>query len=281
MAAKTALAVSDALYLKPLLHGLTASSSPFSLAVDIPAQNALKFAQRSGDIRCAFLSPLDYARHGGEFRIVPGIAVSSSQPTDTIRLFVNSDVRNIHSLAVDIRMTSEIILAKIILSEKYRNASIKDVRFQVIAMLPNVDLMLQKADAALVVNLQPTVETSDKFPLDLVEEWNDLTELPYVHGFWVAREGDLTRDDIQNLLDAKQKGVEEIVTIAEDAALHPKASKETALTYLSSFSWELGATEQESVSEFFRYSFFYGALADIPDLNFFETSPSSERRESP
>ncbi len=121
---KSRLAVSNALYLKPLLFGLDRTDSPFDLIVDIPAQNALKFSQRSEGIRNAFLSPIDYARHGAEYCIVPHICVASSVPTNTIQLFIKSDLRKIDSIAVDIRYTSEIILAKIILEEKYHNDAI-------------------------------------------------------------------------------------------------------------------------------------------------------------
>ncbi|MBI4427558.1 MAG: hypothetical protein HY562_00390 [Ignavibacteriales bacterium] len=278
MVPKTALAVSDALYLKPLLDGFSAAASPFDLVVDIPAQNALKLAERRSNIKGAFVSPLDYARHGGDFRIVPGVAACSSQKTATLQLIVNSDVRNIGTLAVDVRVTSEIVLAKIILSEKYRNISMKQGSFQILPMLPDPDLMLQKADAALVVNFQPTVESGTKYTLDLVEEWNDLTGLPYVHGFWVARESDLTPFEVQQLVEAKHRGVGSVEEIAGNNALRTNARKETYQAYLSSFTYELGNAEEESLSEFFHYSYFYGAIGDIPDLNFFEQSPAIEDR---
>ena len=275
MATKTALAVSDALYLKPLLQGLSDPSSPFSLNFDIPAQNALKLAGRIDGTACAFLSPIDYARHGGEFSAVPTVGVSSTQKTDTIQLFVKSDVRNVLTIAVDVRVTSEIILAKIILSEKFRNLSAKESRFQFIPMLPDVERMLKKADAALVVNSPPSSNTQDWFTLDLVEEWNDLTDLPYIHGFWVAREGDMASVEVQHLIDSKQKGVKQLEKIAGDAAIQFNISKETCTSYLSSFSYELGTLEQESISEFLRYSFFHGVIGDIPELNFFDPSPIS------
>ncbi len=272
MASKTALAVSDALYLKPLLQGLSAATSPFSLSFDIPGRNALKLAERAENIKAAFLSPLDYARHGGEFRIIPEIAVSSSTKTDTIQLFVDSDARNITTLAVDIRVTSEILLAKIILSENFRNLSAKEDKLQILPMLPDVQLMLEKADAALIVNLDAPARSEEKFVLDLVEEWNDLTDLPYVHGFWVAREGDLLPGEMEQLLDAKKKGLELQTKIAQEVALEKNVSAGTYISYLSSFSYDLGNSEQESISEFFRFSYFYGALGDIPDLNFFEST---------
>jgi predicted solute-binding protein len=266
---KTALAVNEALYLRPLLQGLGGPSSPFDLAFDIPANNALKLRERTGAVRCAFLSPIDYARHGGEYCIVPNIAVSSERSTETIQLFVNENVRSINTMAVDVRVTSEIILAKIILIEKFRNTSLKEGSISFIPMFPDVEAMLKKADAALIVNERPPMK-SVKFRLDLVEEWNDLTGLPYVHGFWVTREADFSPADAQELLLAQARGVNMIEQIAADSATVLQLSKETLTSFFAAFSFGLGEKEQEAISEFFRYSYYHGVIGDVPDLNFLD-----------
>ncbi len=121
---KSRLAVSDALYLKPLLFGLDRAESLFDLIVDIPAKNALKLSKRSEGIRSAFLSPIDYARHGGEYCIMPNICAASSQRSNTVQLVLKLGLHNIERIAIDVRFTSEIILAKIILSEKYRKPTV-------------------------------------------------------------------------------------------------------------------------------------------------------------
>ena len=202
---KSRLAASDALYLKPLVYGLDRTDSPFELVTDIPANNAVKLGERSEGIRIAFLSPIDYARHGGEYCVVPDICVASSSQTNTIQLVLKSSLRNIERVAIDVRFTSEIILAKIILSEKYRNQPTHST-LQFIPMMPDVDAMLAKADAALLVQDHPQMLGREgTFTLDLVGEWNDLTGLPYVHGFWVGREEELSKREAQALLSAKKK----------------------------------------------------------------------------
>ena len=152
---KNVLGVPEASYLRPLLYGLRDPSASLELLVDIPSQLAVKLQQRIGSLRCAFLSPIDYARHGGDYLIVPGVGVSSSSRSDTIQLFINPDVRNVRTLAVDIRVTSEIILAKIILAEKFPNEESSKDAFQIIPMFAPRYEMLKKADAALVVNFHP------------------------------------------------------------------------------------------------------------------------------
>ncbi len=268
---KNVLGVSDASYLRPLLYGLRDSSAGVELLFDLPSQIAVKLQQRIGAIRCAFLSPIDYARHGGEYLIVPGVGVSSSSPSDTIQLFINPNVRNIHTIAVDISVTSEIILAKIILAEKFPNEDDAEGVLQFVPMLPNREEMLRKADAALIVNFHPQSHPqAEPFALDLVDEWNDLTGLPYVHGIWVCHEDSPSAQLAEKLVRARDQGVAHLMENAEILSRERNISRELSKEYLATFSFDLGEEEQAGLSEFIRYAYFHGVLPDVPELNFLE-----------
>jgi chorismate dehydratase len=271
---KNVIGVSEASYLRPLWYGLKNSESDLDLRVDIPAQLPLSLQQRTGNLRCAFLSPIDYARHGGDYCIVPGVAVSSVYPSNTIQLFINPDVRDIETIAVDIRVTSEIILAKIILAEKFPNREAARRTPQFLPMLPNRVEMLRKADAALIVNLYPVEELDEKpFALDLVEEWNDMTGLPYVHGCWVGHDEEGLGAVLREILRSKDQGVAHLGQIADILAAEKNLSRQFASQYLSTFSYDLGELEQESMTEFMKYAYFHGILPDVPDLSFFDVGP--------
>jgi chorismate dehydratase len=268
---KSKLAVSEEFYLQPLLYGLEKPDSPFDLHVDLPARNALNLSERSGSIRNAFLSPIDFARHGGEYCILPHICVASSQPTGTIQLVVKPETRNIKKVAVDIRHTSEIILAKIILSERFKNVPSEQSELVFLPMMPDVDAMLAKADAALIVQQAPvSTNESSGYVLDLVEEWTDLSGLPYVHGFWVGREGELTEDEAVALYDAKHKGVSLKEKIAEAYAQQQNIPLSIARDYLAAFSYDMGETEVDSIREFFHYAYYHGVIGDVPEVQLFD-----------
>jgi chorismate dehydratase len=270
---KSRLAAFDALYVRPLLFGLDRPESPFDLVIDIPAKNAVNLSQRSEGIQSAFLSPVDYARHGGEYCIVPGICAASSDRTDTVQLVLKSALHNIEKIAVDVRFTSEIILAKIILLEKYRNQA-GHLNLQFIPMLPDLDAMLAKADAALLVNELPKMsDKSGLYVLDLIEEWNDMTDLPYVYGFWVGREEELTENQAGALLTAKKEGTRLQKQIAETVARQNNLPISSAVRYISSFSYDFGEKEEESLLEYMKYAFFHGIIKDVPEIRFFDTEP--------
>jgi predicted solute-binding protein len=267
---KSRLAVSKALNIKPIIFGLDREESPFELVEDFPANNALKLSKRSENIRNAFLSPMDYARHGAEYCIVPEICVSSSQRTDTILLILKSGLRNIERIAVDVRYTSEIILANIILKEKYRNES-SGQKQQYIPMMPDIGAMLAKADAALVVNDIPkTYDPAGAFVIDLVEEWNDMTGLPYIHGFWVGREEEMTGIEAKALADAKKTGIPLLNQVSHAFAQQNKLSLDETARYMASFSYDLGKPEEESLAEYMHYAYYHGVIGDVPDIRFFD-----------
>ncbi|MCZ6775533.1 MAG: hypothetical protein O7D34_03630 [Ignavibacteria bacterium] len=59
--------------------------------------NALEL--RKHELHAAFVSPIDYARESSDYRIVPGIAVSSRQAID---LHFRESIRTINTLAVEL-----------------------------------------------------------------------------------------------------------------------------------------------------------------------------------
>jgi chorismate dehydratase len=271
---RNTLGVSEASYLKPLVYGLSDPRTGLELLVDVPSQLAVNFQKRTESHRCAFLSPIDYARHGGDYLIVPGVGVSSSSRTDTIQLFINPNTRNIRSIAVDIRVTSEIILAKIILAEKFPNEDAVTDAVQFIPMLPDRDAMLSRADAALMINFHPVRQSNEHpFALDLVEEWNEFTGLPYVHGVWIGHDAPEMDEIVASLVHARDRGAEHLAETAEVLSRERNIPREFAQQYLSSFSYSMGDDEQQGFSEFIRYAYYHGVIRDIPELNFFETPP--------
>jgi predicted solute-binding protein len=135
--------------------------------------------------------------------------------------------------------------------------------------------MLQKADAALIVNLVPQKEIPpEHYTLDLVEEWSDMTGFPYVHGFWVAREEDVEPDHIKALMEAKNRGVAAIETIAGEYSTRSNLPQQEVKTYFGSFSYDLGQNEIDSITEFITLAYYHGVLGDVPEITFFD-SPAS------
>lgn len=276
MPSRYRLGISDALYLQPLAAGLGTSDFPFELLRDLPAKLSYEMNEHTGNLRCAFLSPIDYGRRGGDFRIVPGVGVSSSSPTGTSRLFVRPDARNIDTVAVDLRVTSDIVLARIILSERYPNLPSDAARLKVIPMMPDLPAMLARADAALLGHAERSLPPQHEvFSLDLVQEWYELTGLPFVHGLWVAREEDLNNDVVEALVTSRDAAPGAAAALAQELESSTGVPAAAYEAYFSAFSYSLDTPQIGSLEEFFHYSFYLGVLPDKPDLNFFDVSRSA------
>lgn len=222
---------------------------------------------RERELHAALLSPLDYAKESSDYCIVPDAAVSSTGNGSVVVRF-REGVRQITTLAVDPAFASEIILTKIILAEEF------NLEPAILPMHATVDVMLQKADAALLTG-DAAFEAwgSSENIIDVVEEWNEMTGLPYVHALWCAWQSDLTRKDAELLQTARLKGVEGIPDIALQFS---KERRRGVQEFLESFSYELAADAREGLAEFMKYLYYHGVVADVADLNFYKAEPEAD-----
>jgi chorismate dehydratase len=248
-------------YAKPLTYGLEHAAQEVDLLTDLSSQNALRLKSRELDV--ALLSPIDYARNSNEYLIVPSICVSGTA-SRTVLLHLREGLRRINTIAVDIGLTSELVLAKIVLSEKY------DTDPQFIPMTPDINTMLAKADAALLAGGPALFSSLDAArTIDLVEEWNDLTDLPYVHALWLSHRNSLTMGTVHSLKRSREEGLHHLKDIALVASKNEQVSRQEFESYLSSFSFELDEDAIESISEFYRYAFYYEVLGEVPEIKLY------------
>jgi chorismate dehydratase len=253
MATVRTLGLPGTIFCRPFLEGLRAHPS-FRIVHDAPAALAEKLFARELD--AAFLSPIDYARNASEYLIIPGSAVSSAEGNNAVVVHFREGATSIRTLAVPPTSASDIIIAKILLAERF------DLNPQIVPVLGTLDEMLARADAALLAaDAAMQYALSRPNALDLVEEWVVSTDFPYVHGFWAGREGALTPPEIRVLADAGRRGYE---ALAEAGG--PLAGA------LEAFSYDLTDDVQEGIREFFRYAYYHGMLPDVPDLTFFSVS---------
>lgn len=264
------LGIPEALFTLPLTAPLRQESS-FGLAVDAPARNALLLREHNVD--AALVSPIDYARDGSSYRVVSEVAASSQSANSAVTLHFREGLHDIVTLAADPALTTEIVLAKIILAEEF-DAAPKIVPFQ-----GPLNLMLGKADAALLAGDSALREANvQRNGVDLVEAWIELTDLPFVHYFWCAREDDLSEKEVQALQEARDEGISLIDDIVADAGSHSLASIPAASlrAYLETFSYDFGQDAEEGLKEFLRYAYYHGVLPDVPDVRWFGSNDNED-----
>jgi len=232
------------------------SAGEFEVVLDTPASLAQRLEHRG--LGGALLSPIDYARNASEYLIVPGSAVSSQSGNESIVIVFRQGVKAVRTLAVQPVSASDIILAKILLAERF------DIEPRIMPLAGSLDAMLDRADAALLAG-DAAIGSGLQRPeaLDLVEEWIAATDLPYVHGFWCAREKTLT--------DAERTVLGGLGSCADGAFPDPERPSPFDL-----FSYDFPENVQEGIREFLRYAYYHGILPDVPDLRFFGTDDKDE-----
>jgi chorismate dehydratase len=247
---------------QPLVHALRRRPG-FALTVGTPSEIAVGLRARSLGI--SFVSPLEYAREGTGYVIVPGVALSSHLPSGTVTLHFREGIQSVNSVAVDPAAPAEVVLAMILLQEQF------DVHAPVVPVAGDLDQMLRRADAALLAgnaSLRQSGEHANA--LDLVEHWIDLTGLPYVHGFWCTRPGLLTPEQLTTFAEAASEAAEESGALTQAGldpglpVLHP----DDLSAVLDATAYVFNEPEQHSVEQFLQYAFYHGMLPDVPDLRF-------------
>jgi chorismate dehydratase len=248
MGSRTLIGIPDDFSARPFRDALR-SGGEFEVVLDAPASLAQRLERRS--LKGALLSPIDYARNASEYLIVPGSAVSSQSGNESIVIHFRQGVRAVKTLAVQPASASDIILAKILLAERF------DIEPRILPFAGSLDSMLERADAALLAG-DAAIGSVQERPeaLDLVEEWIAATDLPYVHGFWCARENTLSEAE-WSVLGGLGSRLEEPAPGAEGPS--PE----------DIFSYDFPENVQEGIREFLRYAYYHGILPDVPDLRFF------------
>jgi chorismate dehydratase len=265
------LGIPPHLYAVPLT-GARDAIPPYEWVVDVPARNTI--ALREGSLDLAFLTPIDYARESSLYYIVPGIAVASQGGDGTVALLFREDLRSLGSLAIDPSSASEIILARIILAEQFK------LRPTLVPYQGTPENALGSADAVLVVG-DTALRTAQAYDntLDLMEEWEEMTALPYVHGIWCGREDAAGIDDLSRLLQLCAEGRSDLDALSEAAAHDRRLGSLNApqiRDYLEGLSFDGAEEIEEGLREFIRYAYYHGALPDIPDLQYYGSRPAGE-----
>ncbi|MCY3554010.1 MAG: menaquinone biosynthesis protein [Gemmatimonadetes bacterium] len=235
----------------------------FEIRYDIPSVCAKQV--KDGGASAGVIPSIEYARAGGEYFIVPEIAIASDGPVGSILLFHRVPVHRIRKVAMDASSRTSVALARIVLEEKY------GLDFESFDHPPDVSAMLESADAALVIG-DPALEFADRPEprLDLGEVWRELTDLPFVYAFWAGKDGGLTPGEVKGLIASKEQGVSALDEIAELHAANRSRPSTFYASYLKdNLAYDLGDRELSGLMAFYSLAHSRGLIPDVPELRFY------------
>ncbi len=248
------------LFTQPLYRTLKSSSGfPGELLFDKPSVHI--DGLMSNERNAAFVLPVDFAQNSSGMILYPGVGVSSSGYSNAARLYLRKHLPVIKTLAVGNVSTTDVALSRIVLGEKYDSEPV------IIPVVGSIDEMLAKADCALVAGDSVlSIQTEHPF-IDIVDEWSDITELPFVHAVCIARTDIFSKELSTQLFSSQDTGKKSLESIANELAAETSLSADLLQNYLSHFSYGFDELSKASLEEFFQMAFYYGMLPDIPEIN--------------
>ena len=233
----------------PLVWGLlqeAALQPVFDLRFALPSRCADELA--SGEADLGIVPVIEMARQKLEY--FPGIGISSVGPVRSILLVSKVPYREIRTLATDSGSRTSVMLARIVLAEKF------GAEPRVISQPPELAAMLGSADAALLIGDAALHVDPAALPfetLDLGAEWTSLTGLPMVFAVWAGRKEFVREPYGQALADSCRYGLEHIDDIIPREAASRKLAEPLVRRYLTEhIVFEFGPRHAEGLAEYLK-----------------------------
>jgi len=177
-------------------------------------------------------------------------------------------IEQIRRLALDRNSRTSVALLTILLRDRY---GISPERF---VCAPDLEGMLQEADAALVIG-DPALRVDGRYrTLDLAAEWRELTGLPFVFAVWAVREG-VEMDGLKDYFHRSLRlGLEEMDLLIRQASEELALSSSEVAEYLTrNLRFHLGEEELEGLEEFYRRAHHHGLVPRCEPLRFLGGAP--------
>jgi chorismate dehydratase len=234
----------------------------------LPSECADRLAGGEADLG---LVPIAALPLNPTLRIVPGCTIASKDAVRSLLLVRRSrtPLSEIRTVAADTASRTTVVYTRM-LFQMWGNA-----RAEFVAMAANLDAMLQRADAAIVIGdpallaLEERANRSERAEEDLVyhdlaHEWRTLTGLPFVSAVWgAAHNADVDERMIEDLVGSRDRGLANINVLAHEWSRKLPLSEQTIRTYLSeNIHYVLDDECAEGMRGFFRMAAKAGILPD-------------------
>lgn len=157
---------------KPFVYGLMHSGilAQIDVSLDIPSDCAYKLINNQVDIG---LVPVAALLDIPDYRIVSNYCIGASGAVDSVYIFSNKPIEEIHTIALDIQSRTSNNLARVLFKNYWR------IKPEIVLNEP-ADAFVQIGDRTFGKKKQYA------FAYDLAEEWEKFSGLPFVFAVWAA-----------------------------------------------------------------------------------------------
>ena len=198
----------------------------------------------NNEVSLALVSPLGYGRGVGrvDYRLVPGPCVVLTDYTETAGVVFSEGVEEITAIAATEPKSFMAVMGFIILREKFDSTA--------------TTIDQANAESMCVI----TDQLTERWTLDISEEWYDLAETPLPAALWVCR----TEAELDKVADAVKR-MQAANLVEHDVVEHSDHADET-FPRNGRISYEWNDEVQESLDAVLNVLFFHQQLAELPAI---------------
>lgn len=229
-----------------MLHG--PQKGLFELDFRIPSACADQLAAGLADI--GIVPSFELTRQ--DLQIIPGAGIACHGAVRSILLVSSRPASEIRSLAADSSSRTSVELARVVLARRYGSEP------EVISHPPDLEAMLQTADAALIIG-DPALRIEPAHlpyhTYDLGAEWLEMTGLPMVFAVWAGRADSITPEVERAFQDSCRYGCAHLEEIVASESARREFPPQLVREYLTRhIVHELNEREYEGMRLFLTYA---------------------------
>ena len=249
---------------KPLVYGLEESPGQFEVRFDVPSKCALLLHE--GKVDLGLIPAIEYLR--GDYRIVPDVAIVSDGAVATVAVFTRMPMARVKTIALDVSSKTSVALTRVLCAKHW------EIEPAFVPSAPDLDAMLARADAALVIgdpafDIDPDERGVDK--IDLGAAWQAMTGLPFVYAMWVGRPGAASAAQCRAVQQARDRGLDHLRDIARDAGHGDPELERRSLEYLrDNLKYGLGDREAAGLRRFHELAAELGLVPALHPLRYYD-----------
>lgn len=260
---------------EPVYYGIEQGAIPAACRIVDGTPTRLNRMLRTGELDVSVISAIEYARHPDRYLILPGLAIGSDGPVDSVLFLSRVEPCNLDGRPVLLNRHSltSIFLVKLLLAKAF------GVRPRFLHTEAETTDALPAGVAGVLLIGDPALRARGHLPftLDLGQGWKELTGLPFVFAVWAVRR-DFYRDHRQEthrlhraLLCSKRYSLARLDEICDAVYQRVGLNRDACLAYLKErLSFDLTPRHLEGLRHFFTLLEAERELVPAPPVEFID-----------
>ncbi|GFN30646.1 menaquinone biosynthesis protein [Paenibacillus xylaniclasticus] len=261
----------------PLFHYVDQEKlSTYGVEIVARKPAELNRALLTGELAMSTISSFAYARNFEQYVLLPDLSTPSTEgAVYSILLFLKKPLDQVRNGVIALTNTSatSVNLLKVLMSVYLEGNP------SYITMEPDLDAMMEQADAALLIGdtaIQESWRDTGLQVIDLGEMWHRFTGFGMTYGVVAVRKeaAQRNREAIafvhRAMVDSRNRSLADLEPLVVQACRTIGGKSAYWYRYFQTLQYDFGPRRQQGLQLYFRYAAKLGLLEHEPELAFFE-----------